>query len=204
MFDTDSLGTMAEVGLGLAGFSGIAILLTRGGAQLARFEAHRLGIMLGTTLGGTFLALLPLVLLNLQVSELASGRVAAGLMAVFSAGFIAYFVTAIRHMQLDVPELVSTSAVTLVLLGHSTNLLVQLFSAVLAPARAPGLYLAGVLWLLMHGAYQFGRILFIRPREAPAAEQARPEPTTAPPQPPFPAPAMPPAPGPLPPPGASR
>src|SRR3954471_9431549 len=111
MLDIESLGTIAQVGVGLAGFSGIALILTQGSGTLTRFEAYRLGIMLGTTLGATFLALLPLVLRELGVSPGDNIRIVWILMALFSAGFFVYFITAIRYMRAHVPELVSVAPV---------------------------------------------------------------------------------------------
>lgn len=164
MLSTDSLAIIAQLGLGLAGFSGIAIVFTRGGTAFLRFEAYRLGVMLGTTLGATFLALVPLVLVGFGIGPWASIRMASGLMAMLTVVYAAYYLSAIRYMLSAVPELVSPVAVVLVMTGHGANLLAQIGVACGFLGRWSGVYLAGLTWLLIHGAYQFGRILFIRPR----------------------------------------
>jgi hypothetical protein len=169
-FDPQALSTFAQIGLGLAGFSGIGMLLTRSSARLSRFEAYRLGIMLGTTLGATFLAVLPLALDEFGWGVPATVRVCAALMAVYSFGFVAYFGRAIRYMLTVVPEIISWGAVVAVVAGHAGNVLLQAGNATGRLDSGIAIYSLGLLWLLLHGTYQFGRILFIRPRDegAPA------------------------------------
>lgn len=159
----DALTAIAQLGLGLAGFSGVAIALTRGDDGFPRFLRYRLGIMLGTTLGATFLALAPLVLVEFGMGPAASIRTASSLMALFTVGYLAYYVSGTRHIRKTVPEIVSPIAFAVVLAGHGVNLALQI-GAVGGFVVARGAYLAGLMWLLLHGAYQFGRILFIRPQ----------------------------------------
>lgn len=167
MLDTETLGTIAEVGLGLAGFSGIVIVLTSGGAALRRLESDRLGIMLGSSLGATFLALLPLVLAPFGIEAAAACRIASAVMAAYTAGFLRYYVTATLDMRARAPELVTPGPFGGVIAGHSANLLLQGAAALGMVACAPA-YVLGLYWLLFHGAYQFARVLFIRPRAAAA------------------------------------
>ena len=50
--------------------------------------------------------------------------------------------------------------------GHASNVVVQGSMAAGAwPTRAEGIFACGILWLLFHAAYQFSRILFVRPSE---------------------------------------
>ena len=51
-FDFESLAAIAQLGLGLAGFSGIGLVLTRTAGRLQRFELYRLGIATPVTLSG--------------------------------------------------------------------------------------------------------------------------------------------------------
>lgn len=166
MFDATTLGTIAQLGLGLAGFSGIALVLTRGGSALTRLETDRLGIMLGSSLGATFLGLLPLILPGFRLDETAACRTASAVMAVYTTGFLRYYVSKTLGMRSRAPELVTPLPFGLVTAGHGANLLLQIGAVGGLVACVPA-YLTGLFWLLFHGAYQFGRILFIRPREAP-------------------------------------
>lgn len=160
MFDVETLSTIAQLGLGLAGFSGIALVLTRGGAELTRLETDRLGIMLGASLGATFLSVLPLVLPDLGA---AGCRIASTVMAAYTAGFLVYYVKATLSMRHEAPELVKPWPFGSVTAGHVANLVLQI-AASLALLECSWAYLVGLYWLLFHGAFQFGRILFIRPR----------------------------------------
>src|SRR5687767_6798624 len=101
---TDAFSTIAQLGLGLAGFSGVAIVLTRRDDAFPRFQMYRLGIMLGTTLGATFLALLPLILVQTGMGVSTGIRVASSVMVVFTVVFMAYCFSAIHHMRSTVPE----------------------------------------------------------------------------------------------------
>ena len=171
VFDAETLGTIAQLGLGLAGFSGIALVLTRGGAELSRLEVDRLGIMLGSSLGASFLGLLPLVIGAYVEAEGHGCRIASGAMAVYTAGFLRYYVRATLRMRAEAPELVTPLPFGSVTAGHAANLMLQIGAAAGLLACVP-VYLTGLTWLLFHGAYQFGRILFIRPRARPPGRGA--------------------------------
>ncbi len=170
MTDAGILGTIAELGLALAGFSGIALVLTRGGARLTRLETDRLGIMLGSSLGATFLALLAIVLDSSIAAGDTACRSASAVMAAYTAGFLRYYIGATLRMRAPAPELVRPLPFGSAITGHAANLLLQGGAALGFIACAPA-FLAGLVWLLFHGAYQFGRILFIRPRHL-AVEEA--------------------------------
>ena len=161
VIDSGMLGVVAELGVGLAGFSGIAIVFMRGGENLSRIETDRLGIMLGVALGATFLAVLPLTIPALNTSE--GCRIASGIMALYTAGFLWYYTTATLGMKPVAPELVSGPAFFLCSVGHFLNMMLQ-FASLAGVVACGTAYGIGLAWLLFHAAYQFGRIMFIRPR----------------------------------------
>ena len=165
MFDTETLATIAQLGVGLAGFSGIALVLTRGGAALNRLESDRLAIMLGSSLGATFLGLLPLVLATVEPRADLQCRMASGIMAAYTVGFLRFYVIRTWRMRAQAPEIVHPAPFGLVIAGHSGNLILQVAALAQVVACVPA-YMIGLFWMLFHGAYQFGRILFIRPRTA--------------------------------------
>lgn len=161
--DSAALQTFAELGLGLAGFSGVALVLMRGGAALNQLESDRLGIMLGSSLGAMFLSILPLVLSATDLDPNLQCRASSAVMAVYTAGFLRFYMLRTLRMRREAPEIVTGVPFGLVSAGHAVNLLLQGVSAAGVVACGPA-YLAGLFWLLFHAAYQFGRILFIRPR----------------------------------------
>ena len=154
-FDFESLAAIAQLGLGLAGFSGIGLVLTRTAGRLQRFELYRLGIMLGTAIGAMFLSLVPIAIAQFGAGDETTCRVSAGIMA-------AYF-------RKTVPELVGPVAHRLVLALHVVNAIVQALAAFGVFGHCAGVYWLGLFWLLAHGTYQFWRILFIRPRDEAAS-----------------------------------
>ena len=160
MFDAQTLGTIAQLGLGLAGFSGIALVLTRSGTELTKLEADRLGIMLGASLGATFLSVLPLVLPDFKAQS--ECRLASAVMATYTAAFLWFYLRATLRMRSEAPELGPLLPIGLVAAGHGINGIVQIASS-LGLVNCVTAYLTGLFWLLFHGAYQFGRILFVRP-----------------------------------------
>ena len=161
MFDAETLGVIAQLGLGLAGFSGIALVLMRRGSEFSRLESDRLAIMLSVSLGATFLAVLPLVLSDLPAET--ECNVVSAVMAVYTAVFLSYFVKATLKIKSSAPELFNPWAFGLVVAGHVGNLVLQIASAG-EIVKCSTAYRVGLFWMLFHGAYQFARILFIRPR----------------------------------------
>ena len=113
-FDFESLAAIAQLGLGLAGFSGIGLVLTRTAGRLQRFELYRLGIMLGTAIGAMFLSLVPIAIAQFGAGDETTCRVSAGIMAAYSASFAVYFRIAIVYFRKTVPELVGPPAATAV------------------------------------------------------------------------------------------
>jgi hypothetical protein len=175
VFDHGALETFAQLGLGLAGFSGIVLVLMRGGASLTRLESDRLGIMLGSSLGATFLAVVPFVVEGSSLSPGVQCRICSAIMAAYTAGFLRYYITRTLRMRDVAPEIVHPLPFALASTGHALNLVLQVAAIAGAIACTPA-YMVGLFYMLFHAAYQFGRILFIRPRvpTAPAEETSAP------------------------------
>ncbi|HSN72949.1 MAG TPA: hypothetical protein VLT59_15640, partial [Steroidobacteraceae bacterium] len=64
MDSTELLTAIAEIALGLAGFSGVMTAFMQRPGRLTGIETYRIGVLLGASLGAMFLALVPLVLLQ--------------------------------------------------------------------------------------------------------------------------------------------
>ena len=83
----DGLGAIAEVAIGLTGFSGVFVALTRTGA-FAPPEAVRLSFLLYTTLGSLFLSLVPHALFTASLSDVLAWRVLGLLAVVHASGLL--------------------------------------------------------------------------------------------------------------------
>lgn len=86
----EALSTIAEVGLGLAGFTGILAALGRSSATFSRPEVLRLLLLLVSSLGAVFLALFPFALHESGVSGAACWRLSSAVLAAFTSISLAY------------------------------------------------------------------------------------------------------------------
>ena len=82
---SEALSTIAEVGLGLAGFTGILVALGQSPEASSRPGVLRLLLLLVSSLGAVFLALLPFALQESGVSSGACWRLSSALLAVFTS-----------------------------------------------------------------------------------------------------------------------
>lgn len=161
----DSLQTIAEISIGLAGFSGLIVALRRNPGPLTEVHKFRLRILLANTFAAMFLSLLPDLLLSFRVPE---GRIwfdSSASMLGFSLLFVIWLVTAGRRMARVVPEIFNWLIFYTFTAGHVVVVMLQ--AAVMAgliAGRAPGAFMLGLVWYLIHATFQFVRMLFILPR----------------------------------------
>ena len=161
----DSLQTIAEISIGLAGFSGRVVALRKGSGQLDDIQKYRLRILFSLSFGAMFLSLLPDTLVNLGVPD---GRIwfdTSTVIFTYSFLFIAWWIVASRRMARIAPEIFNWMALSTMATGHTIVLLLQLAVILgLLENRAPGVIALGLIWYLIHAAQQFVRMLFIQPR----------------------------------------
>lgn len=87
-------------------------------------------------------------------------------MAVFSVIAVPIFLAASRRVNRQAPEIFNWYIFGATTLGHFVNVWLQLLNAVhSSDAAAPGIYVVGLLWYLLHAAMQFSRILFVQPAQ---------------------------------------
>jgi len=65
----DAFQTVAEVAIGLAGFSGLLVAFRRSLGPLSSVQKYRMRILFALSFGALFLSLLPAIILHLEVSE---------------------------------------------------------------------------------------------------------------------------------------
>jgi hypothetical protein len=158
MTGTDLLQTLAEVGITLAGFTGIvAVLGRRGHGEWEPHEWLRLAMLLTFSFGSVFFAFLPPLLDAYDVPEPRAWSIASAMLAVF----LAVVYAAIIGRVVALGELVRdefprwAGAVT----GIGTAIVVAVLASNAFGARAFGPYLVGMLWMLVAAALQFYRLL---------------------------------------------
>jgi len=165
-----ALQTIAEVGIGLAGFSGLLVALRKSSGPLSDVHKYRMRILFALTFGALFLSLMPEVLLALEISNNNPWAYCSLAMIVYSAGFLYWWIASSRRIAQMVPEIFHWRAFSIMSAGHVLNLILQsvvIFS--LIDSGYAGIFLVGLIWYLMHASQQFIRMLFIQPDELPNA-----------------------------------
>jgi hypothetical protein len=164
------LQTIAEVGIGLAGFSGLLVALRKSSGPLSNVQKYRMRILFALSFGALFLSLMPEVLLSLDVNNSNVWAYCSLAMIVYSAGFLYWWIASSRRIAQMYPEIFHWRAFSTMAAGHVLNLVLQfivIFS--LTDSGHAGIFLVGLTWYLMHASQQFIRMLFIQPDELPDA-----------------------------------
>ncbi len=166
-----SLQIIAEISIGLAGFSGLIVAFRKDAGPLTSVQKYRLQVLLALAFGAMFLALLPELLHYLGVSPERLWKLAALVLSCYSVVFVIWWMTASHRLKASAPELFNWFALSRMAAGHIIAVLLQLaviFS--LLDDASPGAYLAALIWYLLHAVQQFTRMLFVQPRNASAIE----------------------------------
>lgn len=161
----DSLQTIAEIGIGLAGFSGLIVALRKTPGPLTDVQKFRLRILFGNAFGAMFLSLLPNLLLSFRVPESHIWFDSSAAMLGYTLIFVTWTVSAGRRIAKVVPEIFNWFIYYSRIVGHVA--IVTLQAAVmtgLIEERAPGAFSVGLIWFLMDAANQFVRMLFVLPK----------------------------------------
>jgi len=156
--------TIAQLAVGVTGFSGIVIAFNRHPGRLSDFEAFRILILFTNSLAAMFLSLIPFALHYMNWSDIAVWRIGNTSVAVFEFVFVTILVRLSLRFLRQHRELFNLFLLSFFVTGHLVNGVAQLFSALgWIDLPALSIYLFGLLWLLFHSAFQFGRIIFVQP-----------------------------------------
>ena len=164
---TEALATIAEVAIGLAGFSGIVVVLSRTfERRLTPLERYRMFLLLVPSLATSFLGL---SIMALYASEVPGAmRIGSGLLAVFCFGFPASQIRRTIHFYRKVPELFQAPVLWGILGGYLSVGVLSVVHASGLIGVMPSVVFIGLLWPLFQSALQFARMLFIRPLDPDA------------------------------------
>ncbi len=160
----DSLQTIAEISIGLAGFSGLVVALRKDSRPLDDVQKYRLRILFSLSFGAMFLSLLPDTLMSFSVPDERIWFDSSAAIFAYSFLFITWWIRSSRQIARIVPEIFNWRAFSTMATGHTIILLLQLAVMLgLLENRAPGVITLGLIWYLIHAAQQFVRMLFIQP-----------------------------------------
>jgi hypothetical protein len=160
----DSLQTISEISIGLAGFSGLIVALRKNPGPLTDVQKYRLKILFAMTFGALFLSLLPDLLLNFGMPNERIWFDSSAAMFVYSLFFVFWMIAGARRVAKVAPEIFHWVIFWSLTAGHSIVLLMQL--AVMTGfivERAAAVFTLGLIWYLIHAAQQFVRMMFILP-----------------------------------------
>jgi hypothetical protein len=163
MSGTEIFTTIAQLGMAVTGFSGIAIAFNRQPGRLGEFEAFRVSILFANSLAAVFLSLIPFAFFYLGWSEETIWRTASGVFVLFEAAFIASHVPPARRFLGTHRELFNLKLLAFVTSGHVVNAIAQMYNALGLAKTQLAIFIFGLLWVLFHSAFQLGRILFVQP-----------------------------------------
>ncbi len=159
----EPLGTVSELALALAGFSGIVIVFGRWKDADVAFEGYRIKLLLLASFGAMFLALTPVLFQQMGMTEPSLWILSNLLMGLFSLMFVAVLWNPTRRYMRKHPNMFYVPLLSAILIGYALNISVQLMAAAgLVPLSRSGVFLAGLYWLLAHSAIQFARLLFVK------------------------------------------
>ena len=147
--------------------AGSLSLFVRKPAPLTDLEKYRLKVLLILAFGAMFLAFVPELMQYAGASAKNSWRLASCVLSIYSIVFLFWWLGASRQLMQSVPEIFNWFAISRMAAGHIAVILLQLaviFS--LFEESGTGVYIAALVWYLMHAAQQFTRMLFVQPKSA--------------------------------------
>jgi hypothetical protein len=164
MISTDPFQTLAEFGVAIAGFTSVVVVFGRGAEPLHPADRFRVFTALVPSLGGSFLALVPVGLDLFGLSEVAIWRTASVIYAVLFGTIMSIALRALGRLPTDAKALFHP-----VVRSFFLALWVISFGVALVNASGlffephPGVYFFVVMTALLLGAVSFARIVFVRP-----------------------------------------
>jgi len=159
----DVLLTLAEIAIAFVGFASVvAIFEARWSQAEAPFDLFRFWVMLAFGLAGLLFSLLPLLLLFLGLSPAWVWRLSSLALAVFVVGNGAFIVRLYRRRVAAVVASLDPWLSAFANLSYALNLLAQLAN-VAGRLGGPGfgLYLFGLLMILLGAAVNFARLVWV-------------------------------------------
>ena len=161
-----SLQTIAEVGIALAGFSGLFIAFRKTAGPLDDIQKFRMSLLFLLAFGAVFLSFLPDLLTSMAIPDERIWFNASASLFLYSSFRLWWWFSGARRHARTVPEIFNWYAFTTMSVGHGIVLVMQIGVMVgVFEHRAPGLFTFGLIWYLIHAAQQFVRMLYIQPKE---------------------------------------
>lgn len=162
--ETDALQILAEFGIALGGFTSIVVVFSRRGGEFHEADRYRVFAALVLSLGGAFLALVPVGFELLGCSSEVIWRASSGILFLALASFVLDNRVRSHRLPPEAREVLSRPFTIVTFSILLSSLLASTFNAAgLFIAPQAGVYFFAVLGPLIVGAIVFVRMVFVRP-----------------------------------------
>jgi hypothetical protein len=161
----NALLTLAQVAIGLAGFSAILVALSGKPHQWTPVDAFRIRNILAFSFQSVFLSLVPFVLAFFRLPESTVWKVSLLIIAIATWGGVLLVLTGVYRLsrpERAVLKAVVVSTVTVILFIMAA---VELLAAFGIVRPAPGVFFLGLVVLLGVSTVLVARFLFARPAD---------------------------------------
>ncbi len=169
MMIPDALLTISELGLGLAGFSGVILVFEGSPTSMHPVDWTRIRMLLTVSLGTMVLSLMPFGLEMFNSVDTELWRVACGLGAFWNLVIGAIFFPDVMRLTRDErADLFAGGRIGYVLttilfaLGIIAFFVHLLYAIGAIEGNGAGLFFLGNVWLLVLAAYLFASMVFVR------------------------------------------
>jgi hypothetical protein len=159
----ETLLSIAEIALGLAGFGGVFVAVGRSrDAERRPADTYRLVLLLCMALATLVLSLVPVALHALGLAGAGLWRVSNALQALVLAVLLVVFRRwRMRHLE-EIRHGEAPLVAALIWVLSVATLVAQAASAAgLLQGQAAGIFLTGLVFLVAFGCYLFARMLFL-------------------------------------------
>lgn len=153
---------IAQIALGLAGFSGVMVAFARPSGGFNPVERFRLQALIFASFGAMFLAIIPFAVFGGPWTESTSWRVLGALMTMYAFAALYLLPAAGFRLRRDYPEQFPLPLVAFQVGNHIITFLLALV-VLFGPTEYLGnIYTLALILVLGHGAIAFTRVLFFR------------------------------------------
>jgi len=161
----NALLTLAQVAIGLAGFSAILVALSGKPHQWTRVDAFRIRNILAFTFQSVFLSLIPFVLAFFSLPESTVWQVSLLILAAATLGSVLLVLGGVYRLSPSERAVLNAAVVSAVIVTLGFMAAVELLGAFGLVRSGPGVFFLGLVVLLGVSTVLVARFLFARPAD---------------------------------------
>jgi hypothetical protein len=160
-----ALLTLAQVAIGLAGFSAILVALSGKPDQWTPVDAFRIRNILAFTFQSVFLSLIPFVLTFFSLPESTVWKVSLLILAIATLGNVLLVLSGVYRLSRSERAVLKLGVVSTVMAALFSMAAVELLAAFGIVRPASGVFFLGLIVLLGISTMLVARFLFARPAD---------------------------------------